>query len=50
MKTPYVIVIGDKEKESGNLTVETRADKIEGISIADFVAKVELEIKDRTLN
>jgi len=50
MKTPYVIVIGDKEKESGNLTVETRADKIEGISIADFVAKVEMEIKDRTLN
>jgi len=50
MKTPYVIVIGDKEKDSGNLTVETRAEKIEGISIADFVAKVEMEIKDRTLN
>jgi threonyl-tRNA synthetase len=50
MKTPYVIVIGDKEKESGNLTVETRADKIEGISIEDFVAKVVMEIKDRVLN
>lgn len=50
MKTPYVIVIGDKEKDSGNLTVETRGEKIEGISIGDFVAKVEMEIKDRVLN
>ncbi len=50
MKVPYVVVIGDKEKESGSLTVETRADKIEGISIDDFVAKVVSEIKDRTLN
>lgn len=50
MKTPYVIVIGDKEKDSGNLTVETRAEKIEGISIEEFVSKVEMEIKNRTLN
>jgi threonyl-tRNA synthetase len=50
MKVPYVIVIGDKEKESGNLTVETRGTKIEGITISDFVAKVETEIKERTLN
>lgn len=50
MKTPYVIVIGDKEKDSGNLTVETRADKIEGISVDDFVVKIEMEIKNRVLN
>jgi threonyl-tRNA synthetase len=50
MKTPYVIVIGDKEKTSGNLTVETRKDKIENISIEDFANKVETEIRERTLN
>jgi threonyl-tRNA synthetase len=50
MKTPYVIVIGDKERDSGNLTVETRSEKIEGISISDFVEKVVSEIKERTLN
>jgi threonyl-tRNA synthetase len=50
MKTPYVIVIGDKEKTSGNLTIETRGEKIENISIDDFVAKVVSEISNRTLN
>jgi len=50
MKVPYVIVIGDKEKDSGKLTVETRGEKIEGISVEDFVAKVKEEIKERTLN
>jgi threonyl-tRNA synthetase len=50
MKTPFVIVVGDKERDSGNLTVETRADKIEGISVEDFVKKIVEEIKNRTLN
>ncbi len=50
MKTPYVIIIGDKEKESGNLTVETRTEKIEGISVEEFINKVVKEIKERTLN
>ncbi len=50
MKVPYVIVIGDKEKDSGMLTVETRGEKIEGISVSDFVAKVTKENTERTLN
>lgn len=50
MKVPYVIVIGDKERDSGNLTVETRGEKIEGISVEDFANKVEMEIKERLLN
>jgi threonyl-tRNA synthetase len=50
MKVPYVIVVGDKEKDSGNLTVETRGEKIDGLSVADFATKVETEIKERTLN
>ncbi len=48
-KTPYVIVLGDKEIESGLLTVETRGEKIEGISTDDFINKVLVEIKEKTL-
>lgn len=57
MKVPYVIVIGDKERDSGKLTVETRGKdsagkdiKIENIDVIDFVDRVETEIKERTLN
>jgi threonyl-tRNA synthetase len=48
-KTPYVIVLGDKEMESGMLTVETRTEKIEGITAEDFITKVLKEIKEKTL-
>jgi threonyl-tRNA synthetase len=50
MKVPYVIVIGDKEKDSGKLTVETRGEKIENISVDQFVSRVREEIVKRTLN
>ncbi len=50
MKVPYVIVIGDKEKESGALTIETRGEKIEGMKLEDFIQKLQTEIKERTLN
>jgi threonyl-tRNA synthetase len=49
-KVPYVIVIGDKEKDSGTLTVETRGDTLEGIALEDFTKRIETEIKERTLN
>ena len=49
-KIPYVIVIGDKEKESGLITVETRTEKIEGITTEAFVEKLQKEIKGRSLN
>jgi threonyl-tRNA synthetase len=48
--TPYVIVLGDKEIESGMLTVETRGEKIEGITTEDFIEKVLVEINNKTLN
>lgn len=51
MKTPYVIVLGDKEIESGKLTIENRdGSKTEDITKDDFIAKVQKEIKERTLN
>ena len=45
-KTPYVIVLGDKEVSSGNLTVEGRSEKIE-ITLENFISKLEEEIKGR---
>lgn len=48
-KVPYLIVIGDKEKESQTLTVEGRNDeKLEGISIEDFIAKIQEIIKNKS--
>jgi len=48
-KVPYVIVLGDKELESGNLTVESRTDKQE-ITLENFILKLKEEIKNKTLN
>lgn len=49
-KIPYVVVIGDKEKDSNTVTVEGRTEKLEGITVEDFVARVEKESRERTLN
>lgn len=49
-KTPYVIVLGDKEVASGMLTVEKRDGTKAEISTEDFVKKIEEEIKNKTLN
>ena len=48
MKTPFVIVLGDKEVSSGNLTIENRdGTKTEGITIEDFLLKLKKEIEDK---
>ena len=49
-KVPYVIVMGDKEIESGLLTVETRGEKLENISIESFIERLDHEIKNKILN
>ena len=49
-KVPYVIVIGDKEKDAGVITVETRTGKLEGITAEAFLAQLQKEIKEKTLN
>lgn len=47
-KTPYVIVLGDKEVTSGNLTIENRdGTKTENISAQDFLEKVKTEIEEK---
>ncbi len=49
-KIPYVIVIGDKEMESGTYTLEGRGDeKISGLSFQDMVKFLKEEIDNRAL-
>ncbi|MEI6659986.1 MAG: threonine--tRNA ligase, partial [bacterium] len=49
-KVPYVVVIGDKEKDAGTITVEGRTEKLEGISPEALIEKLQKEIKEKTLN
>lgn len=62
-KTPYLIVIGDKEKEAKTITVEGRkparnassianagGEKLENIKIEEFLVKIKKEISEKTLD
>jgi threonyl-tRNA synthetase len=50
MKVPYMLVVGDKEVEGGDLAVRSYKTKEQtGINRAEFVAKVIREIKERSL-
>jgi threonyl-tRNA synthetase len=52
-KVPYLAVIGDKEKESGTVTVESRSDQTkvgsvkEGTKVEEFINKLREEIKTK---
>ncbi len=47
-KIPYLLVIGDKEKESGTINVRTRGTKkTETVKMKEFVEKIQKEIKNR---
>ncbi len=49
-KIPYLIVIGDKEKDGNIITVEGRTEKLENITVEKFLEKLQKEISERTLN
>lgn len=48
-KIPYMIVVGDKEKEAKVITVEGREKKLEGVTVDSFIEKIKSEIKERKL-
>lgn len=49
-KVPYVIVVGEKEISSEKLTVEKRnGEKLENITLDEFINLVEKEIKEKTI-
>ncbi len=48
-KIPYMLVVGQKEKESGSLAVRTRDGKVENdVPIASFIEKAKKEILERS--
>jgi threonyl-tRNA synthetase len=50
MKAPYVLVIGDKEIESGAVTVRDReGTETKGVGLEDFVAALVEEVRSRRL-
>ena len=50
-KIPYMLVLGDKEAEAGNVAVRTRAGGDQGtMSLDDFIAKIDKQNKTRSLD
>ncbi|HRH30929.1 MAG TPA: threonine--tRNA ligase [Candidatus Paceibacterota bacterium] len=47
INTPYIIVLGDKEKESGKLTIEKRDGEKINISVEEFISLISKEIHER---
>jgi threonyl-tRNA synthetase len=49
-KSPYVLVVGDKEAESGSLTVRDReGTETKGVPVEDFVEALATEVRERRL-
>ena len=49
-KVPYIIVIGQKEKDKGTLAVRPRGSKPKfGVKMVDFVKQINSEIKEKTI-
>lgn len=46
--TPYVIVLGDKEKDSGTLTIEKRDGTKDSKTLEEFLKYIKEEIKNRS--
>ena len=50
-KVPYMLILGEKEAEVGQVSVRSRIDGDLGqLSIADFIAKLQEEVTNRVLN
>ncbi|MEF9953265.1 MAG: threonine--tRNA ligase [Clostridium sp.] len=50
-KTPYMIILGDKEVESGNISLRSRVEGDMGSStVEEFIAKIQEEVKKKVIN
>jgi threonyl-tRNA synthetase len=50
-RVPYILVIGEKEEQEGNITVRSRKNGDEGnASLSDFISRVKYEIDNKTLD
>ena len=46
-RVPYMLILGEKEKEAGNISVRDRTNETVPSTLDDFIAKVTAEIADR---
>ena len=46
-RVPYMLILGEKEVEAGNISVRDRSNETVQMSVDEFVAKVLEEIKTR---
>jgi len=45
-KIPYMLIVGDKEKENGTVTVRLRDGKnLPAMTVSEFIEKIETEVK-----
>ncbi|AFG35056.1 threonyl-tRNA synthetase [Fervidobacterium pennivorans DSM 9078] len=50
-KVPYMIIVGEKEKESGKISVRTRDGKdIHDVDVEEFITKISEEINSRSIS
>lgn len=47
MKTPYLLVVGDKEVDAKQVSVESRSESLGAMNLADFKEKILAEIQER---
>ena len=49
-KTPYMLIVGDKEQEEGNLSVRHRKDgDLGAMAVKDFIAKAQAEVASKEI-
>lgn len=48
-RVPYMLVLGAKEAEAGNVSVRDRKGETTTMEVDEFIAKVTSEIKNRSL-
>ena len=46
-RVPYMLILGEKEKEAGNISVRDRTNETHQTSLDEFVASVTAEIAER---
>ena len=49
-RAPYMLVLGAKEVEAGNISVRNRKGETTAMSLDEFIAQLKTEIADKTFN
>ena len=49
-RVPYILIAGEKEQETGTVSLRSRKGDEGGVSVGDFLARVKKEIDERTID